>query len=542
MIIENHTFKKVSERELLETFFHLLFKKYFSFKMIHQIHSKFQECRTLKYLLHQVDNLSAAVRYSLYIIIMILSGFNSFTCFAQGKEVIRLGDRREIFVDYYLIDTLNGTQIVKHTPADEGKVLFFDKPWEGVFCTYSTIIKDGDIYRAYYRGSPKAGKDGTNSETTCISESVDGINWTKPELGIYEINGSLKNNVILANEAPASHNFSPFLDSNPNALPGQRYKALAGEGKGGLKAYVSPDGIHWKKLQDSVLKKGVFDSQNVSFWSESEKCYLCYFRTWSGGGYKGFRSVSRSTSKDFINWTDPVEMTFGATPPEHLYTQQTSPYFRAPHIYIAIGGRFMPGRQILTEEQARKLNVDPGYFKDCSDAYFMTTRGGNVFDRTFMEAFIRPGIGFDNWVSRSNYPALNVVQTGPDEISVYVNQDYAQPTAHLHRYSLRIDGFTSIAAPYIGGEVVTKPFTFTGRELEINYSTSAAGEIRFEIENENGKPLPGFTMADSQPIIGNETSRVVLWNGNGDLKSISSKSIRLRIYLKDADLYSIRFR
>lgn len=542
MIIENHKYKNISEKELWETFFHLLFKKYFSFKMIPQIHYKFRECRALKYLLYLVYNIPLSVRYSLYMLIVILSGFSSFTCFAQGKEVIRLGDRREIFVDYYLIDTLKGTQILMHTPNDEGKVLFFDKPWEGVFCTYSTIIKDGDIYRAYYRGSPKAGKDGTNSETTCISESVDGINWIKPELGIYQINGSFRNNVILANESPASHNFSPFLDLNPNALPGQRYKALAGEGKGGLKAYVSADGINWKKLQDSVLKKGVFDSQNVSFWSESEKCYLCYFRTWSGGEYKGFRSVSRSTSKDFINWTDPVEMTFGDTPPEHLYTQQTSPYFRAPHIYIAIGGRFMPGRQILTTEQARKLNVDPGYFNDCSDAYFMTTRGGNIYDRTFMEAFIRPGIGFDNWVSRSNYPALNVVQTGPDEISVYVNQDYAQPTAHLHRYSLRIDGFTSIAAPYKGGEVVTKPFTFTGRELEINYSTSAAGEIRFEIEDGNGKPLPGFTLKDSQPIIGNETARVVLWNGSGDLKSISSKSIRLRIYLKDADLYSIRFK
>ena len=101
-------------------------------------------------------------------------------------------------------------------------------------------------------------------------------------------------------------------------------------------------------------------------------------------------------------------------PPEHLYTHQTSPYFRAPHIYVAIGARFMPRRQILTDEQAKELNVDPDYFKDCSDAIFMTTRGGDVYDRTFMEAFIRPGIGFDNWVSRSNYPALNVVQTGSE--------------------------------------------------------------------------------------------------------------------------------
>jgi hypothetical protein len=477
--------------------------------------------------------------------------FSSITEFGFCKEkndeqktvVIMLGDKREIFVDNYLIDKLYGIQIIKHTPHDEGPVLYFDKPWEGVFCGYCTIIKTDTLYRVYYRGLPTAGKDGTNNETTCIAESGDGIHWQKPELGLYEIGGSFKNNVILANDAPSSHNFSPFLDVNPKAKPEERYKALAGEDKSGLKAYVSPDGIHWKKLREEAVIAGfAFDSQNVSFWSESEQCYLCYFRSWTGGGYNGYRSVSRTTSKDFIDWTKPVPMTYGDTPPEQLYTQQTSPYFRAPHIYVAIGGRFMPGRQVLTTEQAQKLNVDPGYFKDCSDAFLMTTRGGAVYDRTFMEAFIRPGIGMGNWVSRSNYPALNVVQTSPEEMSVYVNQDYAQPTAHLHRYSMRLDGFTSLSAPYKGGEMITKPFTFTGHELEINYSTSAAGEIRFELQDENGVPIPGFTMEDSQTVIGNEISRIVLWNGNGDLKDLVSKPVRLRIQMKDADLYSIRFK
>ena len=473
--------------------------------------------------------------------LVFLLFLSSFSLFAQDK-IVQLDNKREIFIDSSLIDKLNGVQIVMHHPVDEGPVLRFDHPWEGPFCGYCTVIKDGDIYRVYYRGNP-GGKDGTNIETTCIAESKDGIHWEKPELKLYEINGSLNNNVILANEAPASHNFSPFLDTNPNVKPDQRYKALAGEGKNGLVAYVSPDGIRWRKLRDDgVFKKGIFDSQNVAFWSESEQCYLCYFRTWTKVGYNGFRSVSRTTSTDFVNWSEPVAMTFGDTPLEHLYTQQTSPYFRAPHIYIAIGGRLMPGRQVLTEEQAKALNVNPGYFKDCSDAYLMTTRGGCIYDRTFMEAFIRPGIGLDNWVSRSNYPALNVVQTGPKEMSVYVNQDYAQPTAHLHRYSLRLDGFTSISAPYTGGELLTKPFTFSGRELEINYSTSAVGEIRFEIQDETGQPVPGFTMEDSQTIIGNEISRVVLWKGNGDLHTLASKAIRLRIRMKDADLFSIRFR
>jgi hypothetical protein len=235
-------------------------------------------------------------------------------------------------------------------------------------------------------------------------------------------------------------------------------------------------------------------------------------------------------------------MNFGDTPLEHLYTQQTSPYYRAPHIYMAIGGRFMPGRQVLTERQAKEFGVDSKYFEDCSDAFFMTSRGGNKYDRTFMEAFIRPGIGMGNWVSRSNYPALNVVQTSPEEMSLYVNQNYAQPSAHLNRYSLRIDGFSSISGSYNGGQLLTKPFTFNGSELEINYSTSAAGEIRFEIQDENGVPIPGYTMEDSQVVIGNEISRTVEWSGNKNLDELIARIVRLRIFLKDADLYSIRFK
>ena len=459
-----------------------------------------------------------------------------------GQEVIKMGNKREIFVDHYFIDKLNGLSIQMHHPHDEGPVMYFDKPWEGAFSAYITIIKADDLYRAYYRGIPKAGNDGNEQEVTCYAQSKDGINWEKPDLGLYEIDGSYKNNVILAHAAPVTHNFSPFLDTNPKTLPEERYKALGGTQPSGLIAYVSADGLRWKRKQEKAVIQGFLDTQNVSFWSEEEQCYLCYSRDltneWSEGT---IRLVCRATSTDFINWTPFVRMTFGDAPLEQLYTNQTSPYFRAPHIYVAIGGRFFPGKRILSEEQAKSLNVDPAYFKDCSDAFFMTSRGGEKYDRTFMEAFIRPGIGLNNWVSRSNYPALNVVQTGATEMSIYVGQDYAQPSAHLRRYSLRLDGFTSISARYEGGEALTKPFTFTGNELEINYSTSAAGEIRFEIQDEKGKAIPGYTLDDADTIIGNEIARVVSWKGNTNLKDLASKTIRLRIYMKDAALYSIKF-
>ena len=251
--------------------------------------------------------------------------------------------------------------------------------------------------------------------------------------------------------------------------------------------------------------------------------------------------MSRTTSTDFIHWTKPEKMSFGGTPLEHLYTQQTSPYYRAPQIYLAIGARFMPNRQVVSDEQAAALNVDPKYYKDCSDAFMMTSRGGSSYDRTYMESFIRPGIGLQNWVSRTNYPALNVVQTSDTEMSIYVNEDYAQHSAHLKRYVLRIDGFASLAADYDGGDMLSKRFVLKGEDLDINYSTSAAGFLRIELQDESGTAIPGFALEDCQEIIGNEISRKVVWKNGSSLKSILGKTVRMRVQMKDANLYSIKF-
>ncbi|NOY76850.1 MAG: hypothetical protein GXO76_03150 [Calditrichaeota bacterium] len=461
----------------------------------------------------------------------------------SSPTAIKLDSRRELFVDSLLIAQMNGTHLQLHHPHDAGEVLRFDKPWEGPFCGYITVIKDGPRYRLYYRGLPTAKGETSNVAVTCYAESRDGIHWTKPDLGLYEIMGTRDNNVVLANVAPITHNFCPFLDTRSDVNPARRYKGLGGTKKSGLVAFVSPDGIHWKKLREKpVLIQGAFDSQNVSFWSEWEKKYVCYFRTWTQGTYKGFRTVSRSTSEDFIHWSKPVEMSFGNTPRENIYTNQTAPYFRAPHIYISVAARFMPHRQVLTAEQARALGVNPKYFKDCSDAVLMSTRGGNRYNRTFMEGFIRPGIGLQNWVSRTNYPALNVVQTGPTELSIYVGQNYAQPTANLHRYTLRLDGFVSVNAPYAGGEMVTKPFTFQGRKLYLNFSTSAAGQIGVEIQDATGRAIPGFSLAECHPLIGNEIDRAVSWKNGEDVSRLQGRPIRLRFVMKDADLYAVQFR
>jgi hypothetical protein len=148
-------------------------------------------------------------------------------------------------------------------PVDAGIAIQFDRPWKEPSAAYVTVIKDGPIYRMYYRCLPIAGKDGNENEATCYAESGDGIQWTKPELELYEVMGTRRNNVVLAHSAPFTHNFSPMLDASPGVAIAERFKALGGTKQSGLVAFVSADGLHWRKLREQAVITQYFDSQNV---------------------------------------------------------------------------------------------------------------------------------------------------------------------------------------------------------------------------------------------------------------------------------------
>jgi len=471
---------------------------------------------------------------------LLLLPLMALACVAQTLDI---GSHRELMVDHYLIDQLDGAELRPSVPIDRGVAIPFDLPHEGAFCGYVSVITlpDGS-FRAYYRALPMAGEDGSDKEATAYAESADGIHWTKPQ-----------NNLVLQHAAPVTHNFSVFYDTKPGVPDDERWKGIGGTNKEGLIRFVSGDGIAWRKLRgdEPMLPphEGYrYDSQNLAFWSEAEGKYLCYYRNFREiEGMGRVRWISRASSPDFVHWQEDGEMMFldanGQTAkPEHLYTNQTGAYIRAPHIYVSIAARFLPGRKVLTAAEAKEVGVDPGYFNDISEAILMTSRGGMVYDRTFMDGYVRPGLGYENWTSRTNYPALNVIQTGPAEMSFFVQRGYGQPGHHLSRFSLRLDGFASLHAGYAGGEMVTKPFRFTGRELEINYATSAVGSLRVELLDEAGEPIEGFTEADSREIIGDQIERVVAWSGGTDVSSLAGQTVQLRVVLKDADLFSFRFR
>ena len=171
----------------------------------------------------------------------------------------------------------------------------------------------------------------------------------------------------------------------------------------------------------------------------------------------------------------------------------------------------------------------------------MSSRDGLNFHR-WPEAFLRPGLDQDNWTDRNVMAAWGIFELTPGEVSIYFSQHYRHSTAHLVRTTVRTDGFVSAHADYAGGEFVTKPLKFEGKELVINYSTSAPGEIAVEVQDASGTAVQGFALDDCPPIYGDRIEHVVRWKGGSDLSSLAGKPIRLRVKMKDADVYSICFR
>ena len=492
---------------------------------------------------------------------------------SHAAESIDVGSRRELFVDKHLVGRLDGTRLVLHRPQPREVALECDQPWEGQAPGYVTVFQDGKLYRMYYRAIPDGPGRPDDRLVTCYAESKDGIHWTRPELGIVEFKGSKNNNVLV--KGLVSHNFTPWKEGRPDCPVEARYKAVGGPFGGPLRVFQSSDGIRWKPAGHLPLQ-GNFDSQNIVLWDSVSRQYRAYWRDHRGGDPKipDGRDVRTAISRDFINWSkrqwldyDPGRRGTSERPVDpasahQFYTSGVQPYRRAPHLLLGFPMRYidrgwtastdaLPNLERRRELAAKKIGGGrPTRLGTAiSDVMFMASRDGRRFF-VWPEAIVRPGIQRPgSWFYGSTWIALGMVETespfdgAPRELSVYITENARQDSpARLRRYAFRMDGFTSVHASLRGGELLTRPLVFTGNRLAINFATSAGGSLRVEIQDEKHKPIPGFALTDCDPHYGDQLDRIVSWKTGADVSRLAGKPVRLRIRLKDADLYSFRFR
>ena len=483
-----------------------------------------------------------------------------------GKPV-DIGSRRELFLDNLLVDRLEGgAQRVFHKPVPREVVMKFDQPWEGNTCGDGVVFRDGDRYRMYYRA-----QNGENPPRfTCYAESPDGIQWKRPSLGLFEFKGSKDNNIVHQPTGFHDGNLIVFRDENPDATPDALYKAVAprvGPGNWSsadkdLAIWKSPDGIHWTMVQEKgvLLNDGNFDSQNLVFWDPNIKAYRAYYRT-SAQAFDNMnnwqRQIKTATWPDFPNSNPGKLLTYTSTPSAQFYTNVIRPYHRAPHIYLGMPGMyddrgtsaepFPPALEFLPDVELRRKQVKEwGRAGFMSDAQLMWSRDGTTFELS-PTTFMPPGPERPGSWTYSDNVFWHLVETASDmegaapELTLYRTEFYYVGQVQLRRYTLRLDGFASIQTPTSGGELTTPPLIFKGSQLSMNFASSAFGSLRVEIQDADGKPIPGFALADSIELYGDTVARNAIWKNNPDLGALAGKPVRLRFVMRDADLYSIKF-
>lgn len=85
----------------------------------------------------------------------------------------------------------------------------------------------------------------------------------------------------------------------------------------------------------------------------------------------------------------------------------------------------------------------------------------------------------------------------------------------------------------------TKPFTLFDPSIVLNVSAQY-GEVRFQLTDEKGQPIEGFSFDDCVPLRGLDTLNAELqWKTDSAPRELIGQVLRLEIKFRNASLYAI---
>jgi hypothetical protein len=471
---------------------------------------------------------------------------------AQGGEPTSM--HRMLFLDDYHIERMDGLVRTMHTPAKRGAVLRPDRPWEGdspQIRSAPVYDPDSRLYKMWYARH-------------CYAESDDGVNWRKPSLGLVEFQGSRDNNLV---STPGGASLWLALRDPVDPDPQRRYKGLLGEG-GPLQPAVSADGLRWRALESSSPIP-TEDEYQLNYDELGQQ----FIATVKHGTQWG-RSVYLTTSKDFEHWseqtlimhsddadlevvrrrierhlTDPTLLSLFVNNPEQYRAEiYNMPVFPYEDLYVGLPTKFnasgnippprgnQDGINLVELAASRDLHT---WMRLGERDAFIPPSPINVgaYDTGQLLAGSRPLLRNDElWFYytglryRYRYDEwLNDTQGKPSDEDMFPDGWGAICLGVLRR-----DGFVSLDAR-TQGIVVTKPVPVSGPELYLNAGTMT-GEISVQALDD-----AETVVAASAPWRGDRVHGAVQWQEGAGLSGLVGRTVRLRLTLSAASLYSAWF-
>ena len=450
-----------------------------------------------------------------------------------------------LLLDSHIVEHVDNLELVLgKVEKDKQNPLFGeDRPWEVRFDNlYPNIIFDEEenLYRCWYspfiisppeENTPPADRK-TISYTqagvypremaVCYATSVDGIEWTKPQLGLYDFRGSKANNITfrLPNTFNDNgvHGAGVFRDyHDPDSS--RRYKMFFTDSQQMMSTSFSSDGIHWSQPVCCKDIQALGDTHNNAFWAPDLNRYIGITRLWDKENHgKDVRLVGHTESTDFVNWTKARIIFDGLNPERQIYSM---PVFQYGNVYLGLIFVLSETTDLVHCELACSTDTI-NWHRICPGTDFIPLGSADTYDCGCIYAAATPVVLHD-------------------EIRLYYAGSNAPHTTWRNSFlclaRLRIDGFAGYQ-PKTGkkGTITTKPVECVGNSLRITSDIHHAGSVNVSILDDQSN-----TLATSQPIETDTTDATVEWDNADVLKSLKGKLIRLSFDLTDATLYSFSF-
>ncbi len=458
---------------------------------------------------------------------------------APPKSPADLTGPWQLFVDDAGIAEKTKATRVYHAfeKAASNPVLAPGKPWEGsTVYLYGTVLpgEDGAGYRMWYHSWAEG------EYHILYANSLDGLHWMKPNLGLVAYDGETNNNILLR-RTKEDHN--PQVIYTPwDPAPERRYKLMNWDyGRtpptntvSGYYGACSPDGIHWTDVpKNPVLRDPIGDVGNFT-WDAHAARYIGYPKQFAD--VRGFRRrcVGFAETKDFESWPAPLLV---LTPDEYddrwagQPGQHTDFYGLCGFAYESQYLGFLWIFRITGAGDDGAVHVE-----------LVSSRDGVHWTR---QEVPRPPVlplgPAGAWDSSMIYTSNQPLVEG-DTIKLYYGGFDAthaidKAKAAIGLATMRKDGFASIDAGSEEGMVVTAPLRNSGAALAVNYTVRDGGVLRIEVLDENNAVIKGYGREDCVPFSGDSVDEPVRWKTKNALPE-GSENIRLRFLLRNASLYS----
>ena len=493
---------------------------------------------------------------------------------------LHIGTERQLFVDNFILDHLDGVERVFPTPErPETAILEFgDLPWEDRVKPHPVAaLQDPDSgkFKLWYVQSIGDDPFGDSGMALCYAESDDCLHWEKmlSDKGL-PFEGHTATNIVLHD---SGHHIGLVLNRDQTD-PARKYLMVynphdraRAAGKATMSTVLaSPDGLAWTEISaDTPYRHHHY--QRV-IWDESIQKWIAYSQYshhWNFLYRK--RQVGRQESADFIEWSPKeVVLSIDDEPnlPPHLEFHDMS-VRKIGGLYLGIVGEFM-AEPLWSTEDGRNwrdhAHAHLGLYASRDGKRWsrvggpgpwVDNRGPGSSDYGFLTPTVAGQLLYDgnihipylaspdkqHWFDKPF--AFNIVPEADFQRAraewQALDQAHGQwPTRNrsIGTLILREDGWARLQPVYERGRVITRQFVFEGEQLHINADVHG-GFIRVEILDPDFKAYAGFSADDCTPISGDDTWHTVHWKG--DLRRLWNKPVRLIFHLNQTSLYSFEF-